>query len=393
LGIQKRNGLKLNPLNNLKYRYQNSFLSHFFYPWGFLLTFWLVAVASRYLFNGMVYGLDFGIYQPDGVWYSLRTLQWLGNSGTDAASQIVNWYSTNSAKGIIFTPEDIFPVPDEVWGLVAPRILYSLLSIPFVLVFGMKGMLVIPALSLLVLMIVATLIGKMSGNLHLGVGLAMLFSTSPTILRWTISNTTDSLLLGLFSVVAYCLYNLGKHARFVWILLLLVVLTNFTRFAFPVWVAIGLVLFLNKFRKHASLVLIVNLITSMPIFFYKPEGAFLPLQQNDDLFNRIISFPKSLVKVGFFEIAQIAVLDRLFLFFLIIALIGALSRIKHIDSMYFILVLLAVWAIGAINGNIGVNFRYQMPLIPFGCLPFIAGLVHLRERYARSALNIIRKKT
>ena len=290
-------------MNLIKNRYRNNFLSRIFYPWGFILAVWLVAIASRYLYNGLVYGLDFGIYQPDGVWYSLRTLQWLGYSGSDAASQIVSWYSSNSAKEIYFTQGDIFPVPGDVWGLVAPRILYSFLSVPFVLVLGLKGMLVVPALSLLVLMVVAVLIGKMSGNLHFGVGLAILFSISPTILRWSISNTTDSLLLGLFSVVTYCLYNLGKNSKVIWLLPILVTLTNFTRFAFPIWVAISVVLYINKFRKHALLVSIVNLITSMPVFFYKPEGAFLPLQQNDDLFSRIISFPKSLIKIGFYEVA------------------------------------------------------------------------------------------
>jgi hypothetical protein len=103
-----------------------------FYPWGILVIIWCVSVASRYLFNGLVYGLDFGIYQPDGIWYSLRTLQWLGNSGQESAAQIISWYSTNSAKGSNFTQSDIFPVPSEVWGLVAPRILYSFFSIPFV---------------------------------------------------------------------------------------------------------------------------------------------------------------------------------------------------------------------------------------------------------------------
>ena len=364
-----------------------------FYPWGILVIIWCVSVASRYLFNGLVYGLDFGIYQPDGIWYSLRTLQWLGNSGQESAAQIISWYSTNSAKGSNFAQSDIFPVPAEVWGLVAPRILYSFLSIPFVLVLGIKGMLVIPALSLLVLMVVSVLLGKTTGNLHIGFGLAILFSTSPTILRWSISNTTDSLLLGLFSIVAIYLYKLIHNPKILWVLLLLVTLSNFTRFSFLMWVAISLVLFLKKLKVAALAISIVNLITSIPVFYYQPEQAFLPLQQDQNLFTKLLSFPKSFIKIGFYEFAEIAVLDRLLMFFLIIAMIGALAKFREVDSLFFLSIFLAVWVLGAINGNIGVNFRYQLPVIPFGCLPFIAGLAYLREWYVRSALYIVGKKT
>jgi hypothetical protein len=35
------------------------------------------------------------------------------------------------------------------------------------------------------------------------------------------------------------------------------------------------------------------------------------------------------------------------------------------SSKLFLLVALAVWLLGAINGVFGVNFRYQLPLVPF----------------------------
>ena len=363
------------------------------YPWLPLFAFWIIAVASRYLFNGLVYELDFGVYQPDGIWYSLRTLQWSGVSSSQAASDLVNWYSTYSAKNLQYAVKDIYPIPPEIWGLVAPRVLYSLLSIPFVIVFGLKGMLVIPSLSLLALMVSTVLIGKKFNHLNLGFALAIFFSTSPTILRWSVSNTTDSLLLGLFSIIALLTVKLQSNPKLLPVILLLVVLTNLTRVSTPIWIAISLVLLINSGKWSAIWIGAVNLLSSLPILLMRPKIALLPLQQNDDFLTKLLSLPKSLLKVGFFEIAELAVLDRLFLVYLLMALVGALTNIRNLNSMYFIGVLLAVWVLGAINGNIGVNFRYQLPLIPFAIIPFILGLTNFRQRNIRRTLNVIREKT
>ena len=37
-----------------------------------------VAVLARVKFNGLVYGFDYGIYQPDRIDYSFKTLQIIG---------------------------------------------------------------------------------------------------------------------------------------------------------------------------------------------------------------------------------------------------------------------------------------------------------------------------
>ena len=42
-----------------------------------------------------------------------------------------------------------------------------------------------------------------------------------------------------------------------------------------------------------------------------------------------------------------------------------LITLKESSSRYFILVLMGLWITGAINGTVGVNFRYQLPLLPF----------------------------
>ena len=45
-----------------------------------LVIFWVIAVVSRLLWNGDVYGLDFRTYHPDGVCYSKFAFDFAGES-------------------------------------------------------------------------------------------------------------------------------------------------------------------------------------------------------------------------------------------------------------------------------------------------------------------------
>jgi len=48
------------------------------------------------------------------------------------------------------------------------------------------------------------------------------------------------------------------------------------------------------------------------------------------------------------------------------------SSLKNETSLRFIMILIATWSIGALNGSIGVNFRYQLPVLPFACAVIFA---------------------
>lgn len=360
---------------------------------GIILIFWIIAVASRILYNGLILDLDFGIYQPDGIYYALRSLTWLGTNPYDAANQLVDWYRFNSSKNLDLPVSAIYPWNAEVWGLVGPRILYPLLSIPFVLVLGIPGMLIIPSLSLLLLMVSTYQLGRKYNFPFIGLIIALGLSISPTVLRWIISNTTDSLLLGLFSLVPILLINLNKNSRNQLIVLLLVVLTNLTRFSFPIWIGIAFILYIYGARRISVGIFLLNIVSCIPTFLLQPKTAFLPLEYESSAIEKVFQLPKSFLKVGFYEIAELAVLDRMLLVFLAVALFGAFTNLRSIESSLFLVVLLAVWALGAINGNVGVNFRYQLPLISFSIIPCIHGICKLAKWYSRNGLDIVRDKT
>jgi hypothetical protein len=67
----------------------------------------------------------------------------------------------------------------------------------------------------------------------------------------------------------------------------------------------------------------------------------------------------------------LAVLDRILLITLTIALLLSFRTIRNISSQMYFAALLSTYLIGAINGTLGVNFRYQMPVLIFCAWVFL----------------------
>ena len=114
-----------------------------------VLAIWMICILARLKFNGLIYNLDFGLFQPDGMYYSFKTLNFLGWSDKSSLAEITNWYQANSTK---FQSLDLVSFNDPTsnpWLVTKFRFVYPLLSVPFVYLFGLSGMLVVPALSLL----------------------------------------------------------------------------------------------------------------------------------------------------------------------------------------------------------------------------------------------------
>jgi hypothetical protein len=98
-----------------------------------------------------------------------------------------------------------------------------------------------------------------------------------------------------------------------------------------------------------------------------PSNVILPADGEVSMLVKLFLLVKSFFKVGFYEIAQLAALDRALLVTIIIAVALSLKHHKEIASKFFLAVCIAVWFIGAINGTVGVNFRYQLPVLIFAC--------------------------
>ncbi len=348
------------------------------YSFALTLLLWIVIVASRIFLNGFVYGLDYSLYHPDGAHYAFRTLSFLSNSDYSAALEVSNWYAIHGIKHNLIEPFGLLPENNPAWNLVAPRILYPILSIPFVFVFGLSGMLAIPMLSLLGVMMVSNSIGRFYGRTELGLLFSLLLITSVTVGRWFVANITDGLLTFLLALFVQAEIRVLKLRNWSICIILIVVFASITRFSLPIFLAISFGYLLLRNFKKALIVTLSATFGAAPLFFFNVSSAFLPGADTQSLTGKLTEFPLQSIKVLLVEIGQLLILDRQFLILIVFGLFCAYKAQKNTRTLT-LCVFMGVLLIGFINGTLGVNFRYQLPIIPFLAWSFIEYLAVNRK--------------
>jgi len=331
---------------------------------------WTLTTIARLKFNGSYAELDYGLYQPDGALYTVKTLQLLNYSLNDSIVQVNSWYAIHSPHISEEIARSLSP-DSHLWDVVSTRMLYPILSAPFVQIFGIGGMLAIPAISTLLFFLVILKISLRERLLFVGIALICALSASPTFTRWMYVNYTDPLLLALFMLVAYVIYNserLDSFAGGFYILIPLVFLTSFTRFCLPIWIGISIALWSVFSLKKNLILLSFSLACSLPSIITTTTDAVLPNLKEENLLFRLIRVPVSTIETTFVEVVQLLILDRILslLIFLVFALM-CLNK-KDLISRSFILVTTGVVSLSGINGVLGVNFRYHLPMLAFGVL-------------------------
>ena len=336
-----------------------------------LIISWLLATASRLGWNGDVYSFNFAIFQPDGIYYAFKTLMFLKADSNDAAVEVSQWFSAHSGTRETINPEFFL----STWSTYpSERILYPLLSTPFVALLGLNGMLVVPCISLLILQFNIYFLGKRLHQSYLGLGLAILLTFSPTVTRWMIASVPDSLLVALSSFLPIILIRNKFKYREV-LLVLLVIACSLTRFSLPIFISMSIIICAQKRFRLAVLVLFFSLISSIPALLHV-NTSFMP-RNSDGILNKLYSLPITFIKVGFIEIAQLAVLDRLLLAIIATTVFLAIKFRNQESSHLFFANTAAVWTLGALNGTLGVNFRYQIPILIFCCWVILENLPKL----------------
>lgn len=328
---------------------------------------WAVTVVAKIKFDGLVFGFDYGVYQPDGKFYTYMALDFFNNNPADSAKQVVDWYAIHGFKMNTFTIQDLMPSTSYAYPVISHRILYPLLSAPFVAILGIPGMLVIPALSLLTLLLSVQKISIIAKKPLVGFIIVLILSNSTTVLRWMIVNCTDSLLAGLFALVPFFLIRIvGKNRNALVGLAALIVLTSATRFILPVWLAILFVLFVKKiYRKEMLILGGLSVASSIPALSAQLSTALLPASTSTPTYLKLLQLPIVFIKVVVVDILEFGVLDRVLLLLLFIALVQSIRLRDNLSSLLFWGVLISTYLIGSINGTLGVNFRYQLPVIVF----------------------------
>lgn len=340
------------------------------YSLALTLILWLVAVVSRLMFNGSILGFDYAIYQPDGANYTFRTLSFLYEDPLKAANEVSEWYALNGFKHNIIDPLTLLPENSPVWHLSAPRIVYPLLSLPFVAILGIHGMLVIPTLALLGTFLIVHQISKTLMRPELGLLFSIGIATSSSVSRWFVANLTDSLLAFLVGLVIVIELKVKKLWLWIVMVTIIVLLASATRFSVPIFLSLGLGYLLAKEVPKAITLLLSGLLGGIPLLFFNSSSAILPGSESDSLLKKVLDLPLQSIKVLVVESGQLVVLDRIFFFLVLFSLFCAF-QLRNRVGILTIAVFIGVLAIGFINGTLGVNFRYQLPLIPFMAWSFI----------------------
>jgi hypothetical protein len=321
-----------------------------FLPVFIVVTCWLLSVVARLIKSGSVYGMDFGLFHPDGTNY-LRFTQ-----------DIVDLEIQNSTI--------------YAWS----RPLYPILSAPFYLFFGKPGMLVIPALCYLLLGLLLLQFAT-DRKMRLVVSfLYLVLSSSSTLLRWVVADLTDSLHLLLFSL---CCLGVYKHWKIQY-LSLFVILGALARPMGFLWAALFIAFVIKCDRGLKRNYLILSIL-SLVLFLFNTLlmaifGGFGP--NSKSLTSQIASVPFNYISLIVVEFGQLVVMDRILFYFAVFSIVIALMNLRDSWSLIHLSVVFSSFLLSAWIGVWGVNFRYQLPVLTTALIVFI------RNPYLRRLINL-----
>ena len=332
------------------------------HPLVLIFAAWFAAVVSRLIKNGDVYGLNYNIFQPDGALYHAYTLRLQGYSWFES-NRIVNQFFMDRI-GVSYLGDTIEPAVQMV---IFTRPLLSLLSIPFVFFFGQVGMLVIPALSFLVIGVVLYLVGKKINRPYLAVLLFFILTLSTSANRWMVANLTDGLLVAIVSII----YLLFVYSRTKIMLSIFIGLALLARPSGPLLVAILLPFAYLHRKATIYLGILLSVIGTLVLAIVSPEAAGAQTTGSYTVYQRAQDFALNILQVLVVEFGQLFVMDRVLFIFIFASTAIAVLAWKNVYSQSYILLFCASFAMGAWNGGLGVNFRYQLPLIIAGSLTLL----------------------
>lgn len=344
-----KNKLYLSQIANSAYAYLTA-----------IVVIFLAMVTSRLYLDGFVQGLDYGIFFPDGVHYAYKTLKFAGLSESQASDQVANWFTVHGNSNSIIEAKFLQDEFNPVFHIVKYRILYSILSIPFVSIFGIMGMVAVPILVTLAIFLLIGYYGFKTQTKAITLVLLLILSTSFTFPRWMISDLTDPLLAGLVFLVIPTLRIKSQKIQLITISIL-ILLSSLTRLSAPYWIAIGVVLFIQHKKAHAAIVSILGIGLGIPVLKTIISGVGSDSSQSNQV--SISSRAEKGLEVIFTEFAQLLLMDRIFLLLLIIGFIVSALNIKKIESQLFIAVFIIGLAQEIYVGEVGVNLRYELPAI------------------------------
>ena len=399
------------------------FQRHHFFFLIFTILF-LVRIAGRLRYFGILYRFNNDIFHPDGVCYTAHTLRLIGRTNEQILRTLIPAYAhygPNSPK------IDLISITIGCQSTNG-RILYSIVSVPFVWIFGAIGMVVVPALSTYILTISPLyMAAKREVSTVTLCLLSVIVICSNTIFRWGVSNLTDPLLALIFFLgflVRLKLSNsTSKQSRFYFscIFLFVIVCGSLTRRSFPIWLLLTVFPFSPKigsasqFWRYCQKVdkkfLIAGTVfvgmadKAISLIFGAQNGAAAVTGIQNSLFpenlnssavsndryfvgvaKAFVHLFYGIVKTTFVDLGELAVLDIGLLFLVCLAIYFGICSGASRMQRWTIYILGVQTLLAGLNGTLGVNFRFQFPALAFVIFSAAQGLQSLGKREVKRQL-------
>jgi hypothetical protein len=226
-------------------------------------------------------------------------------------------------------------------------------------------MLVVPIISFVVLWLFTT--QQMKNRMTVAIPVLIVLSSSTTISRWMFANISDPLLVGLITLYIWLLPRVLNSSKLSWFLFHVIFIssTSLTRFSLLLWVSISF-FYLTKRHFYKSLsVALLGFTFFVPNLFVNFSGAILASHSTSPFYMKILLYPYSILRMHVVEIGQLFVLDRVLFFGLAIGFYVLFRKIKTSAARMVLAITISLVLTAGLNGVLGVNFRYHLPLIPF----------------------------
>jgi hypothetical protein len=329
-----------------------------------ILTIFVVVMVSMIMLRQQFF--------PDSAHYLAMSLWFSGMSQEDALQAVLhrsvaNGYEPNTSVALLFD-----------WGLVKPRVVLPLLSVPFIWIFGQNGLAVTTAIITFILVFMLyKFLSRLYGRVASVVSIVlMLSSMSITIFSFGMLTESLSALWGVLTLAFAYRYQKERTLRWIVGLVIVTVLSGFTRQATFIVAGAFVVawlfsLFSRRERRNwgipalavAGTALVVQVAQTL-LFPFSQGDQYMRMTGTDSLWGALLATPALVKKILVEELVSYVLDDQVLVILILLSAISMVVFWRRTESHLLFGALLGIALYNITNGN-ATHFRYAIPGLVF----------------------------
>lgn len=343
---------------------------------------WL-ARRRHWLFTTAVVGSGFAasytsvlqnqaLYAPDTRYYAAMALRFGGADKQSAAEQVTRY--TDASGWVTPSVDQLFG-----WGLVQPRVVYPALSVPFVKLFGIDGMAVVPALAMAALVVLLTVTLRARYGWAAALGVVLLVVASPQLMFYGSAMLTESLTAVWCALLLIAVWRYQRSPRplLIGAMVGLTTVMAFTRQSTLIPAAalavawIGAAILRDHPRRWAmpavtvvATTVVAQVAQTLVFPTFSQLNQFLIKTGTKNLREALMASPRLAWKILNADATFLMHYDHALLILIVLSIVAVCVLWRHSESHLLIGAFLGVTVYNVTNGTPTV-FRYAMPGLVF----------------------------